>query len=68
MWFCCLVVLLSGGFVVSSQEDRPANKGTILHIRLQTDQPNTKATSLGWKPIPSEARVTRDGVSGFTTT
>jgi len=36
--FCCLVVLLSGGFVVSCHEDRPYDKGTILQIRLQTDK------------------------------
>ena len=30
-----------------------------------TKQLNNYTIRFGWKPIPSEARVTRDGVSGY---
>ena len=38
---------------------------SVLASSQNYPQPTTDAISFGWKPIPSEARVTRDGVSGL---
>ncbi|MCI7453635.1 MAG: hypothetical protein MSB11_11815, partial [Prevotella sp.] len=65
----CFVVWLSGGFVVllnaKSAFATTNNQTTKQQNNKTTKQQNNKTTSIVWKTIPSEARVTRDEVSGY---
>ena len=57
----CFVVWLSGGFVVLLN----AKSAFATTNNTATKQQDNKTTSIVWKTIPSEARVTRDEVSGY---
>ena len=57
--------LLSLRSVLASSQNYPQSITNNRSPTTHNLQPTTDAISFGWKPIPSEARVTRDGVSGL---